>query len=170
MDFWRPYFPAPQRLRPKYLLSKFHPHTMHIEEIFLLKLAYQIVGALTGLYCTERNDQAFKWFSEPLLVRCCAICQEVLDISKITVTFHEIRPQLFVPARVEQYSISPFFNSACPLSAIPFVSERWGVDAQRFHDNFFTCFAKFQGQYKMPLGLSDGSRNFRKLFPSPEKF
>ena len=36
----RPNFPAPQCLRPKYLLSKFSPHAMQIQRIFQVKLSY----------------------------------------------------------------------------------------------------------------------------------
>ena len=39
--------PAPPCLRPKYLLSKFLPHTIHIQGIVRVKLSYQIGGVLT---------------------------------------------------------------------------------------------------------------------------
>ena len=44
----RPSFPAPHRLRPKYHLSKFSPHTMQIRRIFQVTLSHQSGGALKG--------------------------------------------------------------------------------------------------------------------------
>ena len=96
--------PAPQRLQPKYLLSKFTQHTMHIRGIFQVKCSCQIGEAWTGLvqksdsifnHCSKRNHWTFKWFSEFSLTRSFPICQP-----------------FFKQAGLQQHRWRPFFYSA----------------------------------------------------------
>ena len=49
----RPIFTAPQGLHLESLLSKFSPHTVHIQAIFLVTFSHQIGGAWTGLLQKE---------------------------------------------------------------------------------------------------------------------
>ena len=122
MDFLtRPGSPPPQCLRPKHLLSKVPPRTMHIRGILPVRLPSQIDGALTCLsqrermtsnHRAKRNDRAFKWFSKSPFMRCFPIGQEVLDISQITVTLQRTSPPFFIQAGLQQYCRRPFFSSA----------------------------------------------------------
>ena len=63
-------------------------------------------------HCTNGNYWSFEWFSESPLIRCCPVCQEILDISKIAIEFHRISPPFFIQARLRQCSRRPFLYSA----------------------------------------------------------
>ena len=59
-----------------------------------------------------------KGHSEPPLIWCLPIRQEILNVSRIAITFHGIRPPFFVQTWLRQYCRCPFFHSAHCFSAI----------------------------------------------------
>ena len=62
--------------------------------------------------------------------------------------------QMFLPLKL-----------SAALSAIPFVSDRWGVEVRWFHDKSSQNLSNSNElSVKTTFGFSDGSRNFRKLF------
>ena len=73
-------------------------------------------------------------------------------------------PTIFRPdliATVPRMSLPQF----CALSAIPFVSDRWGVDVQWFHDKSSEDFQNSSElSVWMTVGFLVGSKNFCKLF------
>ena len=122
--FWRvPKFPAPQCLRPKYFLSNFLPHTVHIQGKLHVPLSYQIGGVLTGgIPPWSRKESLVLW----------------MVLQKLSHTV------FFPPAIAHHFSFTPECDSTAEVphlilrtahSAIPFVSDRWSVDVQWFHDH-----------------------------------
>ena len=84
---------------------------------------------------SKRNYRAFKWFSESPLIRCHPIGQEIKNVSQIAVTFHGIRPPMFVKTWLEQYRRCPFhYSTHCSLSN-PICFWPVCVDLQWFQDN-----------------------------------
>ena len=65
-----------------------------------------------------------------------AVHYEVLNVWEITVTFHGMRPPIFIQTRVYKY------RGACVLPFLRSVSVRWNVDVQ-MPVEIFTSFAKF---------------------------
>ena len=79
----RPTCPAPQCLRPKYLLSRFTSRTMHVRGIFQVKLSCQTGGVLTGLRQKYDDDilslhgspNRVSWGVFPSDKRSCTFCR-----------------------------------------------------------------------------------------------
>ena len=86
-----PCFPIPEYLQSEYLLSKFFPRSMHIPQIFLVKLSYQIDVVSFGLLLKSDDIQ-------PLLqmVLCVAFSDGSINFRRPL--FHPLRS--FRSARV----------------------------------------------------------------------
>ena len=68
-------------------------------------------------HCSKRDNSSVKRHSEPPFIWCFPIRQEILNVSQIAVTLHEIRPPSFVQTCLQQYCRCPFFHSAhCSFS------------------------------------------------------
>ena len=116
MDFWCVHlFPIPQCLRPKCLLSRFPPRTIHNRGIFLARLSCRTDAVATSLWQkkgeirpSNQTELLVLW-----MVRRIASCnvfpirQEILYVSKIPVTLRGIRPPSFIQTWLQQYSRSP---------------------------------------------------------------
>ena len=78
-------------------------------------------------------------------IRCLPIRQDILNISKIAVTFYGIRSPFFIQTWVQQYSRCPFCNSAYCSVNNPICF--WTVRGRRkmIPGKIFTRFPKFQG-------------------------
>ena len=65
----------------------------------------------------------------------------------------------------------PSFTRRIARSAIPFVSERWGVGVRWFHENSSQDLPNSQKKSVwMTFGFCDGSRNFRRLCSVSSEF
>ena len=126
------------------LLSKFLPRSMHTQEISLVRLLCHIDEV--WIYHVMRSDDTQSLLRMVLLVLWMVlrivfhgdfpVCQEVLDISQIVIAFHRICPPFFHPILIEAKQLK--YNSSTlrtALSAMQFVSDRWGVDVLLLHDN-----------------------------------
>ena len=115
---------------------------------------------------TKRNDRSIKWFSKTSLAWSFPIRQEILDMSQIAMAFHRIGPPPFIQSWLYQYSAEvPSFTRRTALSAMPFISDRWGVEVRWFHDKTFTCFPKFHCPYKQ-LSVCAAPRILTNFSPS----
>ena len=94
---------------------------------------------------TKRNDRSFKWFTKTPFTWCFFIRQFVLHISQIAVTFHGVLHQFSSGHDCNNIADVPSFILRAALFAIPFVSERWGVDVQWFHERSSQALPNFQG-------------------------
>ena len=99
---------------------------------FLTELveSWQVFGRYWVIFHhrTKWNYWSCKWFAEPPFVRCFPIRHEVLNVSQMAAT------PFFIQAWLQQYFRVPSSILRTALSAIPFVSERWGVDVQWCQD------------------------------------
>ena len=122
-------------------------------------------------HCTKRNDQAFSWFSESSFVRCCPICEEVLNISQITIAFHEsAHHSLSRPDCNSTVDVPPFFLRR--LFQLYHSSRIDGV--LKHHDSMISlhkiCRIPMSCQYKWLSAFPAARRTSVNSFPSPEKF
>ena len=99
-------------------------------------------------------------------MRSFPICQEVLNISQIAIHHFSSNPDCSNTAEV------PSFTLRTALSAMPFVSDRRGVEVRWFHDRSSEDLPNFKEMSVwITFGLCDGSRNFLwTLFVSCEVF
>ena len=81
---------------------------------------------------SKRNNWAFKWYSEPFLMKCLPIRQEILYVSLTAVAFHGIRPPFHSLSRPDCNCTAdvPSFTLRPALSEIPLVFDPCGVDVQ----------------------------------------
>ena len=86
-------------------------------------------------HCSKRYNWSAVVFSEPPFIGCLPVGQKILNISQIAATFHGIRPPVFIQTDCNSAADVPSLTLRTALSAIPFVSERWGVHVQWFHEN-----------------------------------
>ena len=116
-------------------------------------------------HCSKRCYRSFTWFSKSPFARCLPIRQEILNVSQMAVTFHRITAHHFSSKPDgNNTAYVPSFNLRAALAAIPFVSDRWGIDAQWFHDWFSQDFPNSnEMSVLMTFGFSDGSKNCCKL-------
>ena len=77
--------------------------------------------------------------------RCLPIRQAILNISQLAVTFHGIRPPIFIQIWLQQYRTHPFLNSAYCSFSIPICF--WTVRGWRtmMPRKIFTSLTKLQG-------------------------
>ena len=105
---------------------------------FRTKLMYSrlvfVRNRVTFNHCSKRYHWSVKGHSEPPLIKCLPIRQEILNVSQIAVAFHGIRPPFFVQTWLQQYRRCPFLGSAHSLSAIPLVPDLCGVDVHWFQE------------------------------------
>ena len=116
-------------------------------------------------HCSKRYNWSAEVFSEPPFIWCLPIRQKILNISQIAATFHGIRPPVFIQTDCNSAARVPSLTLRTALSAIPFVSERWGVHVQWFHDNSSQDLPNSKElSVWMTFGFLVGSRNFCSLF------
>ena len=103
---------------------------------------------------------SLKWLSKTSLVWSFPIRQEVLNVSQITITFHRIRPPIFIQTWLQQYCRCAFFHSAhCSLSNPICFRSVW-CRRTMIPGKIFTGFAKFQGivsvnDFSLPIRLQE---------------
>ena len=113
-------FPAPQRLRPKCLHSKFLSRiqcaSMNVQANLLTELVEPRLvfrrNRIIFNHCPKKESQVLYLV---LQIACHAVSSHVpgvLDVSQIAVAFHKISPPFFIQARLQQYSRRSFFYSA----------------------------------------------------------
>ena len=109
---------------------------------------------------SKRNNRSFKWYSEPPLIRCLPIRQQILYVSQIAVTFPGIRPPFLIQTWLQQYRRCPFFHSAHRSLGNPICF--WSMWCRRamIPGEIFTSFAKFHGivsvnDSRIPIGLQE---------------
>ena len=98
----------------------FNPRIRHTRRIFLTRLSDQtdvIAKDLSQKQCDIRPllQTVFlvRWMAFRTAFRLVfPTGQEIMDVSRIAVTFHGIRPPFFTQTRVPQYTRCPFLNSA----------------------------------------------------------
>ena len=115
--------------------------------------------------CTKRNNRAFEWLSQPPFIRCFHHLPRGLGHFENNNSIPQNQPTIFRPslmATILQTFLLFILRTA--LSAILFVSDRWSVDVQWFHDTSSQDLPNYNElSQEMTFGLSDGSWNFRKL-------
>ena len=113
--------PAPQCLRPNYLLSYFPPHTnAHPRKYSWQDFRTELVDSRLVFRRTrmifhhrnKRNYWSFEWFSKLPVINVFLSARRVLNISQIATAFHRIGQPFFIQARTHQCSTGSFFNSA----------------------------------------------------------
>ena len=93
---------------------------------------------------TKSDDRSFKWFTKSPFVWCFSVRQFVLNISEVEITFHGIRPPIFVQSWLQQYRSCPFFNNANYSLSNPTVSEQIRGWCAMIPRKVFRSFANFQ--------------------------
>ena len=132
-------FTTAQCLRPVRHTSKFSSRTLRIRVTIQVRLSFQIDGFLTGLpenrvilnQWSKRNDSSIKKVLPKVFPKEFPIRQEILNVSHIGITFHEIPPLLPTPDCNSTADVPPS-TLRTAFSAIPFVSDLCGVDVQWF--------------------------------------
>ena len=114
---------------------------------FLTELvkSWQVFGRYRVIFYhrTKWNYWSFEWFAESPFVRCLPIKQEILNVSKIAVALHGIRPPFLIQTWLQQYSRSSLFNPAYRSLSNPncfWTMKRWRT---MIPGKIFTCFPKF---------------------------
>ena len=136
---------------------------MHIPERYLVKLSNRIDEILLGLVPKSDNIR-------PLLRR------ELLDLWMVLriVWKHSTESAHRFSSKPDCNNIAdvPLFTLRTARSAIPFVSDRWGVEVRWFHENSSQDLPNSNelSQCKFLLAFVTVWDTFVNSFPSPEKF
>ena len=80
--------------------------------------------------CSKRDNWAVKWCSEPPIMWCLPIRQEILNVSQISVTFMESAHHSLSRLDCNSAADIPSFTLRTALSAIQVVSDLCGIDVQ----------------------------------------
>ena len=83
---------------------------------------------------TKWNDRSFKRLFKSTFGCCFPIRQSLLNVFADSSSIPWNPPTISSRPDCEQYSICPSLSLRTALSAIRFVSERWGADMQWFHE------------------------------------
>ena len=146
--FWRGFLmrPSPptlRYLRPRCLLSRFPPRTIHTQGIYLARLLDRIDVVSIGLpqkwsdnrQLLQTGKPGRHMDSEKPFMVCLPIRQEILNVSQIAVTFQESAHHFSSRPDCNSTADVPSLILRTALSAITFVSDLCGVDVQWCQDH-----------------------------------
>ena len=133
---WKDPLVAHTRVSP-FLLPTFHQIST------LEKTTFRQCSILSSLM-SKRNDWSCQWFSQTTFVWSFPMGQEIFNFSQMGITFHRIRPPIFIQTWLQQCCRCPFLNSAhCSLSNPICFRSVW-CRRTMIPGKIFTSFAKFQ--------------------------